>query len=77
MGVREGERGEREMGERTFREKREGKRTERGGRRRQTTVRHTYIQTERQRQERIAICAYKTDGLCHHFGVWTPFWWFW
>lgn len=63
------------MGE-TFREEREGKRTERGGRGRQT-VRHTYRQTERQRQERIAICAYRTDCLCHYFVVWMPFLWFW
>lgn len=47
MGVREEERGDREMGERTFRGEREGKKTERGGRRRRQTDSQTHIQTQR------------------------------
>ena len=47
MGVREEERGEREMGERTFREEREGKTTERGGGSRQTDS-QTHIHTDRE-----------------------------
>lgn len=48
MGVREEERGEREMGERTFREEGEGKKAERGGRRRRRqTDSQTHIHTQR------------------------------